>query len=117
MDNKEKCNKYEAFYVFQNEEAFNNHLEECSDCRQEHEKYLKVSQLVKEVAPAYLEKKKREKTNLLKHAACFLIVLTGFIGYNGYKVYQDNSFQVNSVEESYINTMGLPTDDYGFLEL
>ena len=57
MNNENKCDKYESFFVFRDKEAFNEHLEHCPDCKKEHEKYLKVSALVKEVAPAYLEKK------------------------------------------------------------
>ena len=43
MNNENKCNKYEAYFVFQNEEAFNEHIKNCPDCKKEHEKYLKVS--------------------------------------------------------------------------
>lgn len=117
MDEKQKCDKYEAFFTFQDEEAFNNHLENCPNCKEEHEKYLKVSALVKEVAPEYLAKRAKTKSDLLKRAACIFVILTGLIGYTGYKVYEDNSFQINSVEDSYIYEIGLPTDSYGFLEL
>jgi len=117
MENEKKCDKYEAFFTFQDEEAFNRHIENCPDCKREHEKYLKVSTLVKEVAPVYLARQKEHKNSLLKKAACFIVILTGFIGFTGYKMYNDNSFQISSAEESYIYSMGLPTDDYGFLEL
>ena len=115
MDEKQKCNKYEAFFTFQDEEAFSNHLRECPDCQAEHEKYQKVSALVKEVAPVYLAKKNKSK--LLKQAACFALILTGFIGLMGYKAYEDNSDKINYIEDSYVYSMGLPTDNYGFLEL
>lgn len=50
MKNKQKCDKYEAFFVFNDEKAFYEHIENCPDCKAQHEKYLKVSSLVKEVA-------------------------------------------------------------------
>lgn len=119
MENEKKCDKYEAFFVFQDEEVFNEHIENCPDCKQEHEKYLKVSSLVKEVSKEYLKKQDEEKKKslILKRAACFFILLTGLSGFAGYKIYDDNSFQVNTADESYIYAMGLPTDEYGLLEL
>lgn len=119
MNNESKCNKYEAFFVFNDEKAFYEHIENCPDCKAEHEKYLKVSELVKEVGSEYLKRqeKHRKKTIMLKQAACFLILLAGLSGFAGYKVYDYNSFQISSADESYIYAMGLPTDEYGFLEL
>ena len=64
-----------------------------------------------------MEKRAKAKSDLLKRAACIFIVMTGLVGYTGYKIYEDNSFQINSVEDSYVYSMGLPTDSYGFLEL
>ena len=118
MDNENKCNKYEGFFVFQNEEAFNEHLEHCPDCRQEHEKYMKVSALVKEVAPIYLKKKYKDKISAIKRLACCFVLFVGITAFTGYKVYDNYDFQVNYAEDSYvISTMGLPVDDYGFLEI
>ena len=54
----EKCSKYEAYFTFASEEDFQKHLEECEDCRKEHEKMQKISSLVQEVKPYY--KKKRQ---------------------------------------------------------
>ncbi len=118
MDNEKKCEKYESYFMFKNEEDFNAHLDECPDCRREHEKCLKVSQLVKEVAPVYLEKQtKKKKTAVKRLAACF-ILFVGLIGvYTGFSVYDTSTNNANVDDDSYISTMGLPTDEYGFLEL
>ena len=43
MDENKKCNKYEALFIFNGEEALNEHIKECSDCKNEHDKYYKVS--------------------------------------------------------------------------
>lgn len=118
MDNEKKCNKYESLFIFQNENDFNAHLENCPDCQKEHERYLKVSSLVKEVAPVYLEQMKKKKFSAIKKIACCFILFAGLSAtYTGYHFYDDYSFQVNSAEESYIDLMGLPVDSYGFLEL
>ena len=119
MENNKKCDKYEAFFVFNDEKAFFEHIEECPDCKAEHEKYLKVSQLVKDVASQYLKRREenKKKTILFKQAACFLVLLAGIGSFAGYKIYDDYSFQINNIEESYIYAMGLPTDEYGFLEI
>ena len=76
-EDRKKCDKYEAFFVFQNEEAFNNHIKECPDCQKEHEKYMKVSSLVKEVAPVYLEKHKKRKMGAIKKLACCFVMFVG----------------------------------------
>ncbi|MBQ9244745.1 hypothetical protein IJ182_00590 [bacterium] len=116
MDNEKKCNKYEGLFVFRSEEELNKHLEECPECREEHEKLLKVSNLVKEVAPAYLAKK--EKNTFIKRAACVAMIFTFLTAFTGYKVYDEYSYQANSGDDySYITELGLPTDDYGFFEI
>ena len=40
---KDKCTKYEALFTFRDEEELNEHIQECEDCRLEHEKMQKVS--------------------------------------------------------------------------
>ncbi len=117
MDNENKCNKYEAFFIFQDEEAFNIHLKTCPDCQKEHEKYMKVSSLVKEAAPEYLEIIKTKRKNNLKKIACCLILFAGLTSLTALKAYDNYSFQVNFAQDSYIGTLGLPVDDYGFLEI
>ena len=44
-----KCDKYEALFKFADEETLMAHLAECEDCRAEHEKMQRVSELIKEV--------------------------------------------------------------------
>lgn len=119
MDNEKKCDKYEGLFVFRNEDELNEHIENCPDCRAEHEKQLKVSALIKEVAPAYLERQEKRRLKVIgKLAACFVMLVGMTAFYTGYCMYSDNSFQVNSAEDSFIESnMGLPTDEYGFLEI
>ena len=57
MDNK--CTKYEGLFVFSDEQTLNNHIAECEDCRLEHEKMQKVSDLLGEVKFYYKSKSRR----------------------------------------------------------
>ncbi len=116
MNNEKKCNNYESFFIFKDEETFNNHLKNCPDCRAEHEKYLKVSQLVKEVSDVYLKQEQKNKYSVIKKIACCFIICSGLISFTGYQVY-NNSYISDNSDISYISVMGLPTDDYGFLDL
>ena len=117
MNDEKKCNRYEGFFVFQDEEKFYEHLEHCPDCQKEHEKYIKVSELVKEVAPLYLKKKQKEKIGVIKKLACCFVVFVGLTAFTGYKVYDNYTIQSNYAQDSYVSTMGLPIDEYGFLEI
>ena len=118
MDNEKKCEKYESYFMFKNEEDFNAHLNECPDCKRLNEKNIKVSQDVKEVAPVYLEEQaKKKKTAVKRLAACFILFVSLIGVYTGFSVYGTSTNNANVDDDSYISTMGLPTDEYGFLEL
>ena len=113
-----KCDKYEGFFVFQDEEKFKEHLEECPTCNQVHKKLLKVSSLVKEVAPIYLEIENKEKMMVAaKRLACCLVVFVGLTAFTGYEVYDNYTYHENLDQGSYVTEMGLPVDEYGFLSL
>ncbi len=115
--NEKKCNKYESYFLFRNEEDLLEHLKNCPDCKSEHEKYEKVSKLLKEVAPLYFAKKQKLRQNMFKKVACFLVFLTGLSVFGYYHYYDEYSYQNFISDEYYISTLGLPTDEYGFLEL
>ena len=67
-----KCTKYEGLFVFTDEDTLKEHISECEDCRREHETMQKVSDLIGEVQPYYLNKiKKRPKLR----AVCALSLL------------------------------------------
>ena len=51
----EKCNKYEAIFTFGNEEMMKSHLQNCPECQKEQEQMDKVSDLLKEVRPYYVQ--------------------------------------------------------------
>ena len=118
MDNKNNCDKYEGLFIFHGDEVLNEHLKECSDCKSEHEKYRKLSALIKDAAPAYFAKKKTEKSAMIKKIACCFVVFSLLTTFSAYKIYEDNQYsQLSYSDESYITSMGLPTDEYGFFEI
>lgn len=114
---KEKCNKYEAFFVFTNEKEFQIHLLECGDCQKEHQKAQKISALVKEAAP-YYKNLKRRNSALKKVCASFLLVLTLFGAGIFYNNHNANQYLAQAYLEEYgsaISDMGFPVDEYGLL--
>lgn len=119
MENENKCDKYEAFFVFKGEEELHKHLEECEDCRKEYEKYKKLSMLIKDAAPAYKAKQRKNKIFRLKAIACSFILFFGLSVVTGYRVYDEYSLSQYDPgsEYTYADSYGMPTDDYGFIEL
>ena len=110
---KEKCTKYEALYTFRSEEELQQHILECEDCRLEHEKMLKVSELIKEVKPYFREKRR----NLAKvKIACVLFMLIassttlGVINFN-----TDISDTLKYGSTLSAEDLGLPVDSYGLI--
>ncbi|MCM1003084.1 MAG: hypothetical protein NC408_01945 [Candidatus Gastranaerophilales bacterium] len=74
MDNK--CSKYEGLFVFSDEETLKKHIEECDECKQEHEKMEKVSDLLGEVKFYYKAKQRKLKKLRAVCAALFLVVFS-----------------------------------------
>ena len=108
-----KCSKYEGLFVFSDEETLKKHLEECPDCRAEHEKMQRVSELIGETKFYYRSKSKR--TRKLK-AVCALALFMFFSA----------SFGVISNDEDFADALmygdsltaedlGFPVDSYGLL--
>lgn len=109
----EKCTKYESLFTFRSEEELMEHVNSCEECRQEHEKMLKVSELISEVKPYY--KKKRKNTAKLKIAcALFLMVVCG----TTLGVINLNTDVADTLKYGQTLTaedLGLPVDSYGLI--
>ena len=111
MENK--CSKYEGLFVFSDEKTLNEHLSECEDCRKEHDKMQKVSDLLGEVK-FYYRSKKRRKMKL--KVVCALLMFMFFSATFGV-VSNDSDLadalmygQALSAED-----LGFPVDSYGLL--
>ena len=109
----EKCTKYEALFTFQDEETLNKHIAECEDCRKEHEKMQRVSELIKEVIPYYREKRKniaRVKVACALFAICLSGVTLGVINLN-----TDISDTIKYGYTLGAEDLGFPVDSYGLI--
>lgn len=118
MENK--CNKYEAYFTFSNEEDFQKHLQECEDCRKQFEKEQRLSELIKDSASTYnkLKQKNSLKKSLVK-TACALLVFSTLGLYTGINLQEKSEYQkfmTNNTETSIIAQEGLPTDEFGFFD-
>ena len=66
---------------------------------------------------AYLKKQETKRVSSLKKLACCFIIFAGLSAFTGYKVYDNYSYQYDMDDNSYVSALGLPIDDYGFLDL
>ena len=110
---KDKCNKYEALFTFADEETLKKHIDECEDCKKEQETMDRVSQLLKEVKPYYMAK--RKNTAKLKMAcAIFTIMLsTAALGIVNFNTDISDIIKYGNTLSAY--DLGLPVDNYGLL--
>ena len=112
---EKKCNKYEALFTFKTEDDLNAHLETCEECRILHEKFQKVSELIREVRPYY--RKKQHGVAKLK-AACALFVIVscattlGLINFN-----TDISDTLKYGTTLSAQDYGFPVDSYGLINI
>lgn len=109
-----KCSKYEGLFIFSDEETLKKHLEECEECRLEHEKMQKVSGLLEEVKFYYLSKQRRKYTMLKAVCAMSLLLFTTLM----FGVVNNNDDLLDTLK--YGNTLsaeelGFPVDSYGLL--
>ena len=113
-----KCDKYESLFIFADEETLNIHLQECEECRREHEKMHKVSALVKEAEPEL--KRRAAFFNSLKVACVLFLFITGGVFFQTFAPMQLNNSNATMTasirsgmsfdyEDSIIGDMGLPT--------
>ncbi len=108
-----KCSKYEGLFTFSDEETLKKHIETCEDCRKEQEVMDKVSELLKEVKPYYINK--RKNTAKLKIACAMLTILLstatmGVVNFN-----TDISDVIKYGNTLSAEDLGLPVDSYGLL--
>lgn len=114
MENK--CNKFEELFVKADESVLLAHIEDCSECRSEYEKMLKVSNLISEVKPLY-RRKRRVQKNVFAMAASFLMI---FLAFFAIQIYTPNSIvnetiaSISGSDYTY-EEIGLPVDEYGLI--
>ncbi len=117
MNEENKCDKYESFFIFKNEEEFMHHIKNCPDCQKEYDKQMRISQLVKEAGAAYLKRKQQNKVSAARKLACCFVLFAGLTAFTGINIYDNYVVQQDIIDNSCISMLGLPIDDYGFLEI
>lgn len=108
----DKCSKYEGLFIFSDEKTLNEHLNECEDCRKEHEKMQKVSDLIREVKPYYIKRQSKLKKMRTVAALLFIILFsTTFCVYTN----EDISDSLMYGQTLTAEDLGFPVDSYGLL--
>lgn len=108
-----KCSKYEGLFVFSDEEALQKHIEECPDCRAEHEKMQKVSDLIGETKFYYKSKFKRvRKLKAICALAMFMFFTASFSVINDDGDFADSLMYGDTLTAE---DLGFPVDSYGFI--
>ena len=110
---KDKCTKYEALFTFADENALKEHIAECSDCKSEQEKMDKVSELIQEAKPYFIERR-RNFAKIKAVAASFaLIMLTATLGVVNFNTDVSDTIRYGTTLSA--EDLGLPVDSYGLL--
>lgn len=110
---KDRCTKYEGLFIFGDEETLIQHLENCEDCRKEQEVMDKVSELLKEVKPYYVSK--RRNTAKLKIACAMLTIMLSTVTMGVVNFNTDISDIIKYGNTLSAEDLGLPVDAYGLL--
>lgn len=108
-----KCSKYEALFTFQDNETLKKHIESCEDCRKEQEVMDKVSDLLKEVKPYYINKRKNMAKLKIACAMLTIILSTAVMGVVNFNT--DISDIIKYGNTLSAEDLGLPVDSYGLL--
>lgn len=110
---KEKCTKYEALFTFRSEEELLEHVKNCEDCRLEHEKMQKVSELLQEVKP-YFKEKRKNLAKIKVACALFMLMLSGTtLGVINFNHDISDTLKYGSALSA--EDLGLPVDSYGLI--
>ncbi len=110
---KDRCTKYEGLFIFGDEETLIQHIENCEDCRKEQEVMDKVSELLKEVKPYYISK--RRNTAKLKIACAMLTIMLSTVTMGVVNFNTDISDIIKYGNTLSAEDLGLPVDAYGLL--
>lgn len=110
---KDKCRQYEALFTFSDEETLRKHLETCEDCKKEQEIMDKVSDLLKEVRPYYIEKRKNTAKFKIACATLAVVLCSAVMGVVNFNT--DISDIIKYGNTLSAEDLGLPVDAYGLL--
>ena len=108
-----KCTKYEALFTFSDEAKLLEHIKVCPDCRKEHEKMQKVSELLQEAKPYFKEERKKFAKIKLACTTCVMFLCITTLGIVNFNTDISDTIQYGAVLSA--QDLGLPVDSYGLL--
>ncbi len=108
-----KCTKYETLFTFRTDQELQEHIAQCPDCAIEAEKMKRVSELIQEVKPYYL--KKRRKTLVMKVACALMLFMLSGITLGVVTMSTDVSDTLRYGTTLSSEDLGLPVDSYGLI--
>ena len=108
-----KCQKYEGLFVFSDDATFQAHLAECEDCRAEHERMQRVSQLLQEVKPHFVSERKKFAKFKIACAITFIMLSGTVLGLANFNNDVTDTLRYGTTLNA--EDYGFPVDDYGFL--
>ncbi len=110
---KEKCKQYEGLITFGDEERLLAHIENCEDCKLEHERMARVSELIQEVAPSIKEKRMNNARIKLACASLALVLFAGTLSVINFNA--DIHDTILYGQTMTLEDYGLPVDSYGLI--
>ena len=113
MDNK--CSKYEELFVSSSGEELEKHVQECEECRVEHETQQQVSSLLDEVKMYYYAKRKR-RTVRLRAACAIMFLVFSLASVGGFVLTDDDLMDTLKYGDTLsAEDLGFPVDSDGLL--
>lgn len=108
-----KCTKYEGLFIFADEKTFEKHVNECPDCQVEDEKMQKISKLLQEVKPVYVQKRKRTAQIKIACAVCAMLLSGTVLGIVNFNTDVSDIIKYGTTLSA--DDLGFPVDSYGLL--
>ena len=109
----DKCTKYEGLFIFSDEETLKKHIETCPDCAKEDAEMKKVSELIQEVKPYFVQKRKNYLKLKAICAVSVMILCTTTLGVINLNTDISDTIKYGNVLSA--DDLGLPVDSYGLL--
>lgn len=110
---KDKCTKYEALFTFSDEQTLMEHIKTCPDCKAEHEKMEKVSELIKEVKPYFTKKREDFAKFKIACAVCAMFLSATTLGIINLNTDISDTIKYGSTLTA--EDLGFPVDSYGLV--
>ncbi len=108
-----KCTKYEALFTFADEKTLQEHIANCPECKAEHERMQKVSELIQDAKP-YFVQKRRDFAKLKAACALFVMLLSGTtLGVINLNTDISDTIRYGTTLSA--EDLGIPVDSYGLV--